>query len=394
MNIYLKALLSLLILNVSICAFGQGNNRGLGGTDKNVLSIGERLFNLEKKSEAFQLFMNMRFDYSEKVVGEELGGSFHGSLFRPEMRGTIEKWSYRIRLNMNTPFTSVKMDQLAEFVDFLVAYYKPNETWSFAFGKKNMAYGTFENDWNPMNVLQYYEFINNMPQGLGLAFDVNYHLGNQTFTFQIGNSNGIDVYEKYPQYIKVYDKSSHPLQGSICWSGHLFDDRLKTVWSYSLINQAKDCFTNQVALGTSFTAGKWTFILDYMGAFGKLDYLGIITADQKKYADKSKEAVVVAKGTSYNSLILDVSYWPTPRWDIFIKAGVTNSSANNIEQFYKYRNTIEYTGAVQFILDTMQDLRLSLAYIGKNVLFSKQSLLDNERYGRVELALLYRLKAY
>lgn len=96
----------------------------------------------------------------------------------------------------------------------------------------------------------------------------------------------------------------------------------------------------------------------------------------------------------YNNIIGQFEFRPGQRWNILLKGGVTTSSTDNVEMFHNYRTTYEYIGAVQFFPDLTQDLRISLAYIGRHHRFTTACGLDNIDYGRLELSLIYKLKAY
>lgn len=49
-----------------VSAQAQGNEGGQGGNDEGIVSISERLLHVEKKSDAFNVFMNLNTSYQEQ----------------------------------------------------------------------------------------------------------------------------------------------------------------------------------------------------------------------------------------------------------------------------------------------------------------------------------------
>jgi hypothetical protein len=62
----------------------------------------------------------------------------------------------------------------------------------------------------------------------------------------------------------------------------LFDGKIKTIWSYSLFNEAQDATGNSanmnyIALGNEFNLGKFRFIYDFKWSDEQLDRTGIVS---------------------------------------------------------------------------------------------------------------------
>ena len=74
--------------------------------------------------------------------------------------------------------------------------------------------------------------------------------------------------------------------------------------------------------------------------------------------------------------------------------GIESASANNVSDFHNYRKSYCYQAAVQWIPDLTQNARLSLAYIGKKVDYTSRCGLEDYNRDRIELSLIYRIKAY
>ena len=79
-----------------------------------------------------------------------------------------------------------------------------------------------------------------------------------------------------------FTESKAPLAFVANWRGSLFDGKLKTIWSYSLFNEAQDAEgknanMNYIALGNEFNFGKFRFIYDFKWSDEELDRTTIVS---------------------------------------------------------------------------------------------------------------------
>lgn len=386
----LSSLLLLCFLSIS-SAMAQGNNFGLGNQDEaNIESLTNRLLNLEERSKFFQVYLNFRGGYHETLNGEDKGGHFKLAHTRPEFLGELGKVGYRVRLNLSTNHNVNNLDKSNNVIDIAKIFYTPNDKWSFSFGKSALNYGTFEFDYNPVHVLEFFEFQAYQPDAVAASVTAGYTFKKQLFTLELANSDMDFFYGQNPTANVIYPESAHPLQYSFSWRGDLFNSRLKTIWSYTLRNEAKGCRTNLLMLGTSLSGKKWDLQVDYNGAFGKLDYLGLATADALAAGIINSNQLVT--NTRYQQWVIDFGYRPTPRWNLFAKVGINNSSAKKIKPLQNYRQTYEYTVAAQYFIDKTQDIRVMIGYIGKSTRYKKELGLDNLQSNRIELSIVSRIK--
>ncbi len=370
---------------------GQGNNFGLGNADEaEMTSLTDRLLNLEERSKFFQVYLNFRGGYDEKLDGDEKGGRIFASHIRPEFLGDLGRWGYRIRLNLSGSHDVDAADGTNNVIDIARIFFNATKNWSFSFGKSALNYGTFEFDWNPVHVLDYYEFQYYQPDALATSATVGYETHNQLFTFEVANANALSALTNSTQGQKLYPQAKHQLQYSLSWRGSMLDNKLNTIWSYTLRNEAEGYNTNLLMLGVGYALGKFEMQVDYNGSFGKLDYLGLATEDAIKAGLIGDNEM--ATGTHYQQWLTDLVYRPNKRWNLFAKLGVNSSSASSIEQLHHYRLTYEYTAAAQYYLDKSQDMRLSLGYFGKSTHFKKGIGLCDYNSNRIEMSLVCRIK--
>lgn len=390
---FFNRLFSVLLLSIFsvTSALAQGNNFGLGNEEEgDIASLTSRLLNLEERSKFFQVYLNFRGGYHEVLDGTDKGGHLQCAHIRPEFLGDLGKWGYRIRLNLSTDHDLNSSDQTNNVIDIARVFYNPNDKWSFSFGKSALNYGTFEFDWNPVHVVEFFEFQSFMPDPAAVSFTAGYNLHNQLFTFEVANTELLPSYRNNPMASDLYQERSHHLQYSFSWRGNMLDNRLKTIWSYTLRNEAIDRKTHLLMLGTSYSAKKWEMQVDYNGSFSQLDYLGFASSDALNAALIDTNHLVT--DTRYQQWVADFGYRPTPRWNLFAKFGINNSSAKSIKPLHNYRQTYEYTVAAQYFLDKAQDIRLMIGYIGKSTHYKKDLGLDNYQANRIELSIVSRIK--
>ena len=71
-----KTMMICAMMSLALSAGAQGNNTGMGGEDGNYESLASRLFKLEKKSDAFNVYFNYASAFQEAYDGSAWGSSF------------------------------------------------------------------------------------------------------------------------------------------------------------------------------------------------------------------------------------------------------------------------------------------------------------------------------
>ena len=96
-----KIMMICAMMSLALGASAQGNNTGMGGEDGNYESLASRLFKLEKKSDAFNVYFNYASSFQEAYDGNDWGSSFKNKQARLEIKGSFGKLSYRFRHRLN-----------------------------------------------------------------------------------------------------------------------------------------------------------------------------------------------------------------------------------------------------------------------------------------------------
>ena len=368
----------------------------MGGLDEGVASILEKLNVMQKKNDAFNIFLNTSMAYEEHF-GHIKQGGFKGRNMRFEARGFLdEHWSYRLRYKLNKTWEE-QSDGFANSLDIMMVNYQINDRLKVTGGKKALSMGGFEYDANAIQVLDYSDFNNYLSTSL-IGVEFSYDLGQrQLIQLDISNTNNNSIDKAYPG--ADLEKSRHPLSITLNWIGSRLWDKLENHWSFSYMNEAKGVNNRLLMLGSRLTVGKWTCYLDFYHAWEDIDRHGIVSADAaaaglETSVGSDTSTPVTLRDVRYKSLVGHCLYQISPHWACFVKGFAESASAPDIPELKDYRHNYGYQAALQWIPDLSQDARLSLAYVGGTTHYSDAIGLSDVSTNRVELSLIYRIKIF
>ena len=121
-------------------------------------------------------------------------------------------------------------------------------------------WGAWEFDWNPIDIYEYsdiVEYADNFLTGVGFTY-TPVHQINGLFKSSIPEPSLLmNCMVQQPNFTE----SKAPLAFVSNWRGSLLDGKIKTIWSYSLFNEAQDAEGNSanmnyIALGNEFNFGQ------------------------------------------------------------------------------------------------------------------------------------------
>jgi len=159
-----KTMLICALLAASLTAGAQnGANTGMGGSDGNYASLAEKVANLEKKNDAFNVYFNYAASFRAEQNGDkEWSTAFTNKQLRLEIKGNIgDHLYYRFRHRLNKG-TDARGDNFAKATDIMMAGWKFNDKLSIQAGKMCQIWGGFEFDENPMYIYQYSDMVDYM----------------------------------------------------------------------------------------------------------------------------------------------------------------------------------------------------------------------------------------
>jgi len=275
----LKSILLLLVLPSMVWA--QKQERQIGDTTYyKTLIPGTKQTLLKNVS----MIANMNFAFrNEFVDGVYDQSRFKTEQFRLEIRGQItDKVYFRFRDRYTRAQTSESIDNLSRSVDLAFLRFDLTKEFSITLGKMCADWGAWEFDWNPIDIYEYsdiVEYADNFLTGVGFTFTPS---NKNQFTFQVLDSRTKSFNELYGEQPN-FSESKAPLAFVSNWRGSLFDGKVKTIWSYSIFNEAQDANgkganMNYIALGNEFNFGKFRFIYDFKWSDEELDRTGVVSA--------------------------------------------------------------------------------------------------------------------
>lgn len=393
-------------LAMSMGAYAQGGNTRMGGSDGDIQSIAERVTNIEKKNDAFNVYFN--YAASAQAEHNSLSGDWTTKIankqFRLEIKGNLtDKLYYRLRHRMNKATDAKGEDNFAKATDIMMVGYNFNDKLSISGGKMCQIWGGFEFDENPMYIYQYSDMVDYMDNFMA-GVTVSYKpIPTQEIAVEISNSyNGKFADEYGDEAVVVNNDEAHALQKSknpltyiINWNGSFFDGKLNTRWAWGLQTQAKGKYSRMLTLGQQLNLPKFQWYFDYMGAFDDLDRLKIAT-------NELRDALVVGDAPGnvylgkvhYNSFITKANWQFAPSWNLMLKGMYETASVTKMERFKNYRKSFGYMGSIEYYPAKQQDFRLFLAYVGRKYDYSTKCGLKDYNTDRIELGFMYRIKAY
>jgi hypothetical protein len=267
-------LLVLLLLPSVILA--QKQERQMGDTTYYKTLIPEAKQGLLKN---VNVIANMNFALrNEFVDGEYTKTRFRNEQFRLEIRGQVhEKVYFRFRDRYTRAQTSESVDNLSRSVDLAYLRFDLSEKFSISAGKMCADWGAWEFDWNPIDIYEYsdiVEYADNFLTGVGFTYTPS---GKNQWTFQVLDSRTKSFEELYGDQPN-FTESKLPLAFVANWRGSLLDGKIKTIWSYSLFNEASNANMNYIALGNEFNINeKIRFIYDFKWSDEDLDRTTIVS---------------------------------------------------------------------------------------------------------------------
>ena len=401
-----KIIMMFAALAMTMGAYAQGNNIGMGGGDGDIQSIHERITKLEKKNDMFSLYFNYAasFQAEHNSLSDEWGTKFANKQLRIEIKGNLtDKLYYRLRHRLNKATDAKGEDNFAKATDIMMVGYNFNDKLSISGGKMCQIWGGFEFDENPMYIYQYSDMVDYMDNFMA-GVTVSYKpIPTQEIAVEISNSyNGKFADEYGDEAVVVNNDEAHALQKSknpltyiINWNGSFFDGKLNTRWAWGLQTQAKGKYSRMLTLGQQLNLPKFQWYFDYMGAFDDLDRLKIATNELRDASVGGDAPGNVYLGkVHYNSFITKANWQFAPSWNLMLKGMYETASVTKMEQFKNYRKSFGYMGSIEYYPAKQQDFRLFLAYVGRKYDYSTKCGLKDYNTDRIELGFMYRIKAY
>lgn len=318
---------------------------------------------------------NMNYAFrNEFVDGEYTQSRFRNEQFRLEIRGQVhEKVYFRFRDRYTRAQTSESIDNLSRSVDLAFLRFDVSEKFSISAGKMCADWGAWEFDWNTIDIYEYsdiVEYADNYLTGVGFTYTAS---SRNQWTFQVLDSRTKSFDELYGTQPN-FTESKAPLAFVGNWRGSLFNGKVKTIWSYSLFNEAQDANgkaanMNYIALGNEFiVSDKFSFIYDFKWSQEDLDRTTVVseTVPDGIYAYSLANTLYVGHWLHLRYKItpkvhftfvgmLDVATWKNATEDVLNTEGET-----------KIRDAWGYIPAVEYFPWSDLNLKFFANWVGRD----------------------------
>ena len=313
-------------------------------TDAGGPALFERVTRLEKKTDAFNLYLNMQGSFNVYFNnGNEEQTSFRMNQLRIEAKGNItDRIYYRYRQRLNRANNAQSLDNLPTSIDYAAVGFHVTDQFSVFAGKQCTA------------------------------------------SFK-------EMYGKVPDNIEA---SKAPLGYTLNWNGSMLEDKLKTRWSASIFHEAKKQNWYYYALGTEVNLNRFIGFLDFMYSSEDLDRTGIISEITANDGYDTR-----ALDTRYLSLVLHLNYRVLPKLNLFAKGMYETASVEKASDLLakgKYRTSWGYLAGIEYY-PMEENLHFFLNYIGRSFQYTDKAKVfgvGNSNPQRIELGLVYQLPVF
>lgn len=363
-------------------------------------SLYEELSNVQKKTNKFNLYLNMQGSFEANFRNGFENGAFKMNQLRIEAKGYLNNWlSYRYRQRLNRSNEGGRMiDNIPASIDYAGIGVKLNDQFSFFAGKQSTVYGGFEFELNPIDIYAYSDMIEYMSCFMtGVNIDYNM-TPTQQFNLQVLNSRNSSFDKTYgitedsKGILPNLKSGKMPLVYTLNWNGN-FNDIFKTRWSASIMNEASGKNLYYYAIGNKLILDKFNVFIDFMYSQEGIDRNGTITGIVGNASGHN------AFNAGYLSVVSKLNYRLLPKWNIFAKgmydtASVTKAT-DGIEKG-NYRTSWGYLTGIEFY-PTKNNLHFFLTYIGRSYDFTHRAkTLGQKNYStnRVSLGFIYQLPMF
>ena len=334
------------------------------------------------------VFINTSTAFQLDNYSGDWAGAFRAKHLRLEIKGQFgDHLTYRLRHRLNAPNAGASLESFSKATDFMMIGYHFNDKFTLFAGKMSQFWGGYDYDENPLYIYEYCDALDHMEifyGGVALAW---YPLPGQEFVFNVSNSYNNSFADEYGPAPVLTDGTAvqaadFPLSYIVNWNGSLLGGMVETRWGAGFINQAKGYQDWMVLLGQKLILPRFNVYFDWTGCWEQLDRLGMATQELGGLGYRSD--------VFYQSFVVKSNWQFAPRWNLMTKAMYDLASAPG---YTNYRKALGYVASLEYFPVKGQDLRFFLSQIGHHRTFTVNTL-PSQNTSRVELGIMYRIKAY
>ncbi|MDD6621231.1 MAG: porin [Bacteroidales bacterium] len=392
----IKKLLAFIIIAFqSLVLYSQGGNTGYGGDEQTeFVSLTERVLKIEKKHDAFNLYLNFSGAGGVEVGGGDRKTGFNCKQLRLEIKGNLtSRLYYRLRHRLNKANYAAGEDNFAKATDYMMVGYRFNDHWTVQAGKMCQYWGGYEFDANPMYIYRYSDMIDNIDSPKAGLVVMYKPIASQEFIVEASNSRNESLETSFPGISAQGIKDTRaPLAYIFNWNGNFAKNKVQTRWSWGLRTLAEDTYSRQMVIGQRLNLPKFQCYIDYSYENDDIDRMGIITREVKHLLPKDYSYF---EKVDYHSIVAKADWQFANKWNAYVQGMYETASVRkDIPELKNYRKHCSYFAGVEYYPDKSQDLRVSLSYLGQTYSYTGKCGLNGHNESRIELGLMYRIKCF
>jgi len=352
-----KILFIFLLLPGNVCIHAQQHQ---------LSSYADAIIPIERQSllKNVDLIANMRCaGVNNFQNGTHRNSYFSNEVFRLEIKGYVAKKLYfRFRDKYTALASPQSVDNISLSTDMAFLRYDLSKKWSFSMGKLYIDWGGWEYDYNPIDIYKYSELMDYSDvflTGAGATYNAD---TNHAFSLQILNSHSKSIKELH-QNVTDITPAKAPLALAATWHGSMINGQFNTIWSASVLTEAKNNYAYYFAFGNQFKMKKWLVEYDLKFSLEDLDRTGMI----ESFVPPSSNAV---HDTRYVSHWCHSQYHVTKRLDLALVLMLDKAFWYKDGATRLMRTTWGIIPSIEYYPIKDYNLRLFAAYIGKFNQFS------------------------
>lgn len=385
----LRYLMASVMILMPLAMQAQGE-LGFGETDDTVMSLAERVANIEQKFKAFNVYVNFNGNYhsEQPMSGSAFTSGFQAKNLRLEVKGQIgDHFFYRVRQRLNKSAVALD-DGLAKATDYAMIGYRFNPQWMVSAGKMGQYFAGFEFDQNAIYVYQASDINDNADgskMGVAVTFTPN---RNQSFVAQVTNAFNTSLSAEYAGIEAQGIRASHnPLTWVGNWSGQFADGLYRAKVAVVRRNLAHDNGSTVFTCGQSINGTWGRVFLDYSYEHDDFDYMRFASGELRNGQSWLKDL-------SYHGIVARTDVKVGRHLILWGEGMYQTASCNSVEEYRDYRKHYVYMAGLEFVPNPDYKVRYTLNYQGNYYDYSNRCGLADRSTNRIEVGILCRIKCF
>lgn len=318
------------------------------------------------------VIFNMRFASDNNFYnGKFQESEFRNNQLRLEIKGKItDKVYFRFRDRYTSTPESQSKDNIVRSVDLAYIGIELSSKIDLYLGKLCAAWGGYEFDMNPIDVLEYNDITNNSNNfltGVGVSNEI---IEGQTVTLQVLNARNASFSEVYEGKMPLdVEPSKVPFAYVVNWNGKFFGGKFQTLYSYSYFNEAKRRGMNYYSFGNMYKTNNVKIMYDFNYSNEGIDRKGIITSMLPDTGELHTQ-----QNVSYLENWIRADIKIIPKLAMSLTLMTSNAYAKNVvgpnSGKDHIRTSYGYIPMIEYMPFKNQNMRFFAAYAGRNFNYS------------------------